>query len=281
MRARRLSWALVLAGCATAPPPAPQQSREVLLPDARFVISFGAADEAPAAMIASVLTAAEAPLKRWGSFARPVSIRIRASHAELEAAAGRSHYPWLRAWARPDTVDVQSPRTWSLSGASAHQVSELLAHELTHCLMYQLDGDQDVPLWFLEGMASVTSGQDYRPPEEELWRYLKQHPHADLLRDADTLYRDDSRIVYGAAHRAFALLLRRYGDDGIRGILAAMSTGQDFPSAFRTATQRSEADYMQEFDRYIRSEAWRPAWPARAGRQVPDTRPDRKGGARN
>ena len=65
-------------------------------------------------------------------------------------------------------------------GLHPGQVAELLTHELTHCLMYQRSATADswpykgIPLWFREGMASVTAHQGYRRPhDEDIARYLK------------------------------------------------------------------------------------------------------------
>src|SRR6185295_2154512 len=49
-------------------------------------------------------------------------------------------------------------------------VDELMLHELTHCVMYQRSASaadwsrKRIPLWFREGMASVTASQSYRWP---------------------------------------------------------------------------------------------------------------------
>ena len=78
-----------------------------------------------------------------------------------------------RAWAFADQVLLQSPRTWNpVGGADDDELAELIAHEVTHALMYQLmqPGDdpswavEEPPLWFREGMASVTAGQGHRRP---------------------------------------------------------------------------------------------------------------------
>jgi len=70
-------------------------------------------------------------------------------------------------------VLVQSPRSWEGAAEAdeatlAAALAELLAHELTHALMYQrlARGDgapvEEPPLWFREGMASLTAGQGAR-----------------------------------------------------------------------------------------------------------------------
>ena len=88
-------------------------------------------------------------------------------------------------WSRYDEVFVQAPSTWGLAGATPAQVDELLLHELTHSLMYQLASDRlgwsrkQIPLWFREGMASFTADQAYRwVTLEEIARHLESFPGA-------------------------------------------------------------------------------------------------------
>ncbi|MFP2962701.1 hypothetical protein ACLEPN_34265 [Myxococcus sp. 1LA] len=76
-------------------------------------------------------------LHRWGTFDDTVTIVVHPNHASLERAANRPGHDFLRAWARYEQIELQSPRTWTARGASQGQVDELLLHELTHSLMYQ------------------------------------------------------------------------------------------------------------------------------------------------
>ncbi len=200
-------------------------------------------------------------LARWGSFDDSVTIVIHPSHAALERAANRSGYDFLRAWARYEQIELQSPRTWTLLGASQPQVDELLLHELTHSLMYQVASDRlgwtrkRIPLWFREGMASYTAEQGYRVPSlDDLERFWHTQPTADPLTQADTLYQGDSNIVYGAAHHAFTFLVRRYGEPTVRDVLHAMSRGPDFSDAFAEAVGLKHEEFLQDFRRYVR---WR------------------------
>src|SRR5262249_42262530 len=150
----------------------------------------------------------------------------------LEEVVSRSGYDWLRAWARYDEVIVQSPSTWGASSARQKDVDELLLHELTHCLMYQRAGTaedwrkREIPLWFREGMASVTAEQTYRwMALEDLAQFYEAHPEQDPVTDPDSLYQEQNQVVYGAAHHAFAFLLQRYGEGGVHKTLDAMFKG--------------------------------------------------------
>ncbi|WP_426750976.1 hypothetical protein [Myxococcus sp. Y35] len=215
-------------------------------------------------------------LQRWGTFDDTVTIVVHPNHAALERAANRPGHDFLRAWARYEQIEVQSPRTWTSRGASQSQVDELLLHELTHSLMYQVASDRlgwtrkRIPLWFREGMASYTAEQGYRVSSlDDLEHFWREHPHADPLSKADALYQSQSGIVYGAAHHAFTFLVRRYGEDTVRALLHAMSRGPDFDTAFREAVGLSHESFLQDFQRYVRLRGFKGARQLRPPRPRP------------
>lgn len=197
-------------------------------------------------------------LARWGAFRQGVFVRVFPDHDSLEAAVDRRGYPWLRAWAFADQVLLQSPQSWSAEADPAleQELHELLAHELTHSLMYQLMQPRDEnswpdveepPLWFREGMASFTAGQGHRRlSSDELTRWLSAHRGADLLHPSAELYRTEKEAVYGAAHRAFDLLVTTSGEQSVRDLLRAAREGARFADAFKAATRQSLADFEQE-----------------------------------
>jgi hypothetical protein len=140
---------------------------------------------------------------------------VHASHAELEAATGRNGNGWMRAWARIGSVDLQSPLTWSRGFATDQSLRQILAHELTHCALFLATGRdarvREIPLWFLEGMASVAAGEHH------------DAVHADAVRSPGPLLRVDPRLVYGTADRAFRELVDRAGADAVRRIIARLA----------------------------------------------------------
>jgi hypothetical protein len=213
-------------------------------PGLLFEVVYAAEDASEVRRIEQELLAAGNRATRWGSFREGVVIRVFPDHASLEEAVDRHGYPWLRAWAFGNQILLQSPRTWSPDAAAQDaELAELLTHELTHALMYQLMqpalawAAEEPPLWFREGLASVTADQGHRRPSiQELRRWAAANPGADLLRPPADLYRDEKEAVYGAAHRTFELLLRTAGEDAIRDLLRRASSGAAFAEAFRGAT---------------------------------------------
>jgi hypothetical protein len=280
-----LALLAILAGCA-ARLPGGRQPRVTLVQvdDARVRVVHWPEDQAAAAQVERALRVAIPRVARWGGLRAPVTLTIHPSHEALEAAIRRDDYPWLRAWARYATIDLQSPSSWGLLGASDRKVEELLAHELTHCVMYQQAATEwtwsykGIPLWFREGMASVTAGQGYRRlGVEALWRFYERglagagdgepgavaraargrRGLADPLADPEPLYQGDSEVVYGAAHHAFQFLLDRYGEETVRRVVARMRAGQVFDRAFREAVGIDDARFAAEFRRYLLWQGWR------------------------
>ena len=148
------------------------------------------------------------------------------------------------------------------------QLTELLEHELTHCLMFQRSGGSPsdprdrIPFWFREGMATVTAGEGAQwPPPESLSQWLAAHPGVDLLRDAARLVRTDPAVAYGAAHHGFDFLVRRHGDATVLRVLERMRAQDGFPEAFRDVVGVSVESFGTDFRRYL---GWRGFLPATA-----------------
>jgi hypothetical protein len=243
----------------------------VRLGDTFIQLSYGPDDAEAAQRVKAALHRAVSSAGRWGHLPTPTLITIHPTHQALEAASRMEGYPWLRAWARHASIDVQSPRTWSPSGGSDEQLAQLLAHELTHCVMYESaapDGSwptRAIPLWFREGMASVTAGQKHlRVRPEDIARFYAESlaragPSAegagggDPLTEPGPLYQSRSNLVYATAHWAFELLLERHGEQRIRQLLAIMNEGSPFAEAFQEALGAPVQDFERDFRHHVAS----------------------------
>ncbi len=226
-----------------------------------FEIHYAESDPTDAEAIVGAIRNAVPRLKRWGELREVVNVYLLRDHQELERATGQTGYPWLRAWGRYREMLIQAPHTWGLLASTQSEVNELVLHELTHCLVYQLSaGPQDwstkrIPLWFREGIAAFTAEQQYRwPTLDELARFYAAHPGQDPLLAGDELYREQSNFVYAAAYYAFAFLRKRYGESAIRELFRQMQQGASFPEAFERAIGISADAFARDFERYVR---WR------------------------
>jgi hypothetical protein len=278
---------LCTAGCRVAPAPrpspaAPQPSAQLLTvrrAGAVIELSCTKPDTAVLGPLGSALLEASGRIARWGSLRSAVRVEVLQDHAALEQAVGKPGHDWLLGWSYGDRVLLQSPRTWDSNwdgswdgnrnghgdgngeagqDGKARQgpLLELLTHELTHSLMYQLLEPDDLPydavlvlneeppLWFREGMASVTANQGKRRlTPDELRAWLALHPGQNPLAPDAELVRTEKEAVYGAAHRAFERLLELGGDQAVRDVLRGMRSGARFADAFAAATGKQASDF--------------------------------------
>jgi hypothetical protein len=266
--------AALLAGCAPrAPATAEVRALDFAVATARFRIVHGPGDEAVARRVRRAVELAVPRVARWGVPAHPITVTIHPSQGALAAAVHRPGDDWPRGWARWETIELQSPRTWGFRGASDRDLEQLVAHELTHCVTYQLAGDRigwmhrEIPRWFAEGIASVTAGEGHRHGGMEalLEAYEERlgapaagsSSQADPFLDSDPRGRRESRAAYRAAHHAAELLVARHGEQGVREVLRLMGSGLRFPAAFERALGLTPAAFVADFRRHVVSRAWR------------------------
>ena len=248
-------WALVFSlgafGCVT-PLASLTRVSVVSTATARFELKTEPTATEDEARVRGALERSVSKLARWGNLAAAVTVRIAPTHAELERAVGRRGYDWLRAWSRYDDLIVQSPGSWA---GTDRDVDELIVHELTHCLLFQRSGtsknwdSKQIPLWFREGLATVTADQGLRFPSlEDLADWLERNSELDVFGDAERLSKEAYGQIYGTSFHAMRFLLKRVGDKTIVEMMAAMQQGDDFEGAFTRASgttpKRFEADFL-------------------------------------
>lgn len=260
---------LIVAGCVS--PLAALRSERAL--DPHTSLRARDANSPDAQRIANAVEHAQAPLERWGGLIDQVTVFVVPTHDELETAVHRRGFSWLRAWSRRNEVIFQAPSSWHAPDVT---LEKLVLHELTHCLLFQRTGtaddwtERDIPLWFREGMAVQTAGQQQQYPGlEDVARWLEADPSLDVFNDGDRLSLAQSPQVYAFSLYAFAFLQQRHGDAKIIELMQAMGTGRTFAevfgSTFGTGLSQFEADFLG----YLKFRAFRGT-----GRTVPIKRPD-------
>ncbi|MGA8891953.1 MAG: hypothetical protein WB493_10315 [Anaeromyxobacteraceae bacterium] len=209
------------------------------------VVSFGwqDGDEQVAEQVRRVLPAALRAAVRWGALPATLALEVHPTHAGLEQATGRTGNPWMRAWARTGSVDLQSPRTWTRGSASDDALLRILSHEITHCVLFEAAGREGrargVPYWFQEGMASVAAGEHH------------EVAHPDAVTHPGPFLRTDPKVAYGTADRAFRELLRRFGEPRVRRLLSLLGEGQAFAVAFRDSMGEPLDEFESELGRRL------------------------------
>jgi len=262
-----LAGALARAGLARAAElaePAGLETRPVgpLAGGATFRLVYAAEEAEAARQVEALLPRAAEAAQRWAPLTAPVTITIHRDHQALESATRRLGFGWMRAWARYSALDLQAPRTWSAGRASDAQLAELLAHELTHCAMYQAAwsprasaAEHKIPRWFREGMASVTAGE-----AEDLRAWPAGA--ATALGAAEPGDAEEAELQYRVAGEAFRLLLAGHGEAPLRGLLAGLGTGLGFAEAFRVHLGVSLPEFEAGVRQRLESAGSRPAAPS-------------------
>ena len=235
---------LAAIACGHVPPGPVTRSPAAIQVDGTSVeVRHADEDAAVADQVRRVVPRAVRASAQWGSLPASVTVTIHATHADLEAATGRTGNAWMRAWARIGAVDLQSPTTWSRGHASDDALTQILAHELTHCVLFQAVGRDgragEIPMWFQEGMASVAAGEHHTLA------------HADAVSSPAPLLRSDPKLVYGTADRAFRDLILRFGEPRVRLLLASLGEGHAFTVAFRDAMGVTLAEFEGDFSRRL------------------------------
>ncbi len=202
-------------------------------------IRYTREDQATINMVAGAFETAVQTLEEWGHFRKPITVTIHPDHDSLERAVRRKGYPWLRGWAKYETIDIQSPRTWGGVGLR-RRVRELVVHEMTHILMYQYIGNENtwtkrsVPLWFREGHASYVAKQGYRrsKPDELAAYYCGAGYRGDPFTEPKKLLRESPELVYGAGHQGFTELMKTASKEQIMRVYRRTDETGDFREAF-------------------------------------------------
>lgn len=249
------AFVLLFAACAQSTVPHARWSETLSDGDTLVLLRYAPEDDEAARQAQRALRTALPVAARWGALPPRITVTIHPTHESLEAAAHREGHPWLRAWARADSIEVESPRGWSLGAASDAELGQLLAHELTHCALYSAIGSdprraRSVPLWFWEGMATTNAGE----------RFPTVHRSAmngESLTITAVLHGSGSPLVYATAYQAFEFLVQRYGQARIHHVLARVRDGAEFPVAFQEVLGIGLQAFEREFEDYTDQERTR------------------------
>lgn len=250
----------LLVGCAHAPLRL-DRAREVRPEKGESVrIAYSRGNEWDARLIAAAVRRSLPELQSWGYLHEPVTVIVYPSHDSLTRTLRLRGYAWLRAWAQYDRVHIQAPSTWS-GASSSRRVEELIAHELTHVLMYQAIGDREnwskreIPLWFREGLASFVARQGYRRLSLSDIRDALPTlpPGSDPIERGDALARTHKALVYSLGHHMMQDLIARCEQAGVLRLMEHMRQGADFSDAFDAACPPGLDDFRKRWRLWLMS----------------------------
>jgi hypothetical protein len=187
---------------------------------------------------------------------RPITIVIAPEDSEIARAtpswiAGFAHGPSSRIVVFP----ARSPRY------PHDSIEAVVHHEVAHVLIHRAAGEQPVPRWFNEGLATVA---------ERTWTLEDRRQLAWALASGAPVRMGTLDEAFhrgaGEAVRAYALagafvrdVMDRHGADAPARILGGLAQGRPFEAAFLAATGEPLAEAERAFNRRVTSwERWIP-----------------------
>lgn len=187
----------------------------------------------------------------YGSnFDRIVQIIVTGRQQEFAAAAGTGAPDWAMAVASPRRV-VIGP----LAEVDSRQFASTLKHELSHVVLDDMfvAHPENLPQWLNEGLAVMVSGEWDMP---EAWTSSKTELYT-ALRNGDFIDFDEltgsfpsaswkARLAYAQSFHFTDYLVQKFGREKIDALLKKLAAGEEFDSAFKSATGK-DFDDVEEY----------------------------------
>ncbi len=146
---------------------------------------------------------------------------------------------------------VGTARTWDerisvdASGAFV-STQEVLAHEITHAVVFRLLGRRaaDLPLWVNEGLAKYESTELSTEDDIVVGRAAGDGTLIPLSSLETDFPQDQTALAYAESASAVRYMIETYGKSAPRRLLAALAETGSFEEAMRTATGVAPGEFM-------------------------------------
>lgn len=227
---------------------------QVILTD-HFRVLHPTASAAAAARAASIAEDAYLPVSEIVGAAPPKRIDILLTDWEDRSGG--------RAWSASPRIEIEA-YLLDRESATVDFLRQVVAHEFTHiCMYYAVGGGrfgfsrtslalQNLPDWWVEGIASALEKPEAEPREVDLLRVIARTgelPRMRRLDNVDQGDRLDNHLVYRIGESKVRWMVGRFG----RGVIAAVHKAMlpipwSFDHALRSATGMGENEIH---------EAWR------------------------
>jgi tetratricopeptide (TPR) repeat protein len=215
---------------------------------ARFRIRFdGAADQPLGLSIVKVLDEAWQDHEQKLGFAPgfPVTVILQTAKAFFDTTRAPG---WVAAW-NDGTIRVPVA---GLERPTAGLV-RVLRHEMAHSFVAARTGS-NCPTWLQEGVAQWLEGGDPAREDAGLARLARatQLPKLDTLeRPFVGLPESRAQLAYAGSLSAVAFIVKQYGTDGLRRIVAALAAGQKPAEALPAAIGITYPDLQKAWEQKL------------------------------
>ena len=207
-----------------------------------FVVSFDGRADVPAAR--STLDIMEAAYRQVGTLFQqfpdgPIPLVLYPNNS----FADQGHASWS---AGVYDGKIRLPA----EGAAAQTLAfkGTLFHEYAHALFHRSTRGAGGPAWLNEGFADIARLKGDPGPALLCQPSTHSFPLRTLHAGFGRFDRRTARYAYMEARHALERLIERHGEEGIRNLLAAMSTEPDFSHAFERAFGQDYDSFARTFD---------------------------------
>ena len=237
-----------------APAPRLLEKLEALGPSAasassaRFRIRFdGAADEPLSLAVMKVLDEAWADLERQLGFApdQPVTVVLQTAKAFYDTTRAPG---WAAAW-NDGTIRVP---VRGLDRPTSGLV-RVLRHEMAHSFVASRAG-ANCPTWVQEGFAQWLEGGDPAREDAGLAKIARSSrlPQLESLEQPFVgLSEKEAQVAYAGSLSAVAYIVKQYGSDGARRLIASLATGLKPAEALPAALGLSYAELQRSWEQKL------------------------------
>jgi hypothetical protein len=181
-------------------------------------------------------------------YEHPVKVILAMDERAYGEAAGEDAPSWSVAVAQRRQIVIRRAG----ENFGTQQFNSTLKHELSHVLlgeMFALSRPGALPRWLDEGLAVYVSGEWEMP---EAWTASKTEMYT-ALRSGQALDFDEisasfpysewkARIAYAQSYHFVAYLIKRFGEDRMRGFLKHLAAGEEFHHAFKASMREDFSD---------------------------------------
>jgi hypothetical protein len=215
---------------------------------ARYSVRFdGAADEPLGLGVVKVLDETWEDLERKLGFVpqHPVTVVLQTAKAFFDTTRAPG---WVAAW-NDGTIRIPVA---GLDRPTPGLV-RVLRHELAHSFVASRTG-ANCPTWLQEGLAQWLEGGDPGREDAALARLARRNPLprlASLEEPFVGLSEGQALLAYAGSLSAVSYLIKQYGLDGVRRVIASLALGRTATDALPTALGIGYPDLQSSWEKTL------------------------------
>lgn len=213
-----------------------------------FTVHYGSADPLLAQIVSDT---AERQLRRIAKDLDyplkdidPFTVYAYPSHYEFVKAGGldrRSTTVGTTRWG-DETISVDV-------GDVFISTEEVLAHEITHAVVFRLLGQASLqlPTWFSEGLAKYESRESDTTDNDLVGKAAAENTLIPLPRLASGFPKDDDALAYAESASAVRYMVRRFGKLAPRRLLYKLKSTGSFEQAMQSVTGLNSRQFADQW----------------------------------